>query len=59
MSITHVCTFLRRSLHDYDMKLPNATFYEGPRKYGDELLFLALDDVLKIQIPENSSPFFN
>lgn len=26
---TFFSTFLRRPLHDYDMKLPNATFYGG------------------------------
>ena len=50
MSITHVCTFLRRPLHD--VKLPNATFCEGPRTHGDEVLLLDRDAVLKIQIPE-------
>ena len=55
MSITHVGTFLRRPLHD--VKLPNATFCEGPRTHGDEVLLLDRDAVLKIQIPEISSPF--
>ena len=57
MSITHVYTFLRRPLHD--VKLPNATFCEGPRTHGDEVLFLDRDAILKIQIPEISSPFLN
>ena len=57
MSITHVCTFLRRPLHD--VKLPNATFCEGPRTNGDELLLLDRDAVLKLQISEFSFPFFN
>ena len=56
MSITHVCTFLRRPLHDVK---PNATFCEGPRTHGDEVLLLDRDAVLKIQIPEISTPFFN
>ena len=53
----HACTFLRRPLHD--VKRPNATFCEGPRMHDDELLLLDRDAVLKIQIPEISSPFFN
>ena len=58
MSITHVCTFLRRPLHD--VKLPNnATFCEGPRTNGDELLLLDRDAVLKLQISEFSFLFFN
>ena len=58
MSITHVCTFTRRPLHD--VKLPNnATFCEGPRMHGDEVLLLDRYAVLKIQIPQISSPFFN
>ena len=58
MSITHVCTFLRRPLHD--VKLPNnVTFCEGPRMHDDELLLLDRDAVLKIQIQEISFPFFN
>ena len=57
MSITHVCTFLRRPLHD--VNLPSATFCEGPRTHGDEVLLLDRDAVLKIQIPEISSSFFD
>ena len=29
MCITLFVTFLRRPLRDYDVKRPNATFYEG------------------------------
>ena len=51
------CILLRLPLHD--VKLPNATFSGGPRKHGDEKLLLDPDAVLRIQIQEISSTFFN
>ena len=40
-------------------ELPNATFCGGPRYHGDEILLLDPDAVLRIQIQEISSTFFN
>ena len=57
MSSTLVCTLLRRLLHDYDVKLPNATFCGGPRMHGDDNVFLDPDAVLRIQNQEICSTF--
>ena len=56
-SITLICILFRLPLHD--VKLRNATFSGGPRKRGDEKLLLDPDAVLRIQIQEISSTFFN
>ena len=48
-NITLACTFLRRPLHDYDVKLPNPTFCGGPRTHGDELLLLDPHAVFRIK----------
>lgn len=53
-----VSTLLRRSLHDFHVKRLNATFCGGPRTHGDELLVLAPDDVLGIQIQELGDFFY-
>ena len=47
MSITLVCTLLRRSLHDCDAKRPYATFCVGHRTTDSELLFSGWDTVIK------------
>ena len=47
MSITLVCTLLRRSLHDCDAKRPYATFCGGRRTPHSELLLSGWDTVIK------------
>ena len=43
------------SLHDYNMKLPNATFYGGTLKTQQQI-FLPLSKVWIISVPKNSAP---
>ena len=52
--ITLFCTFLCWPLlHDYDLKIPNFTFYEGRKQGDDEVIFLFLN---LSAVPKKSTP---
>ena len=52
-------SFSLPSLFDYDVKIPNVTFYREYNQVNDEILlpFLNLKMVLRNQLPESSPTF--
>ena len=54
-------SFSLPSLFDYDVKIPNVTFYTEYNQVNDEILFpfLNLNMVLRNSTPAESSPTFD